>query len=273
MPFFYAPDHLDRQRLPADSRTWVIVSKRAVETAVIFVHGFRGDALATWEGFEELAVQSSAFRNTDLYFFGYDGLLSNTLASSSFLYDLLDGLGNNPAQMLGTLAQGPLVEHRKLGYKKIILIAHSLGAVVCRWTLLRSIDQQSPWRDRIQTMYFAPAHCGSDLARLTGEASSGFAWLKGLVAGINASLPLLRELDYQSPIMRDLERRTLALAAANPILKPSKIVIAEREIVVNNWIFGQDPFPRALRGTDHITVCKPTRDLPEPFQMLEEMVK
>ena len=165
-----------------DGNSWVIFSKQSVTTALVFVHGFRGDPLETWKGFDVMPVQKSAFQSADLYFFGYDGLLSNSHAAASFLFDLLDELGKDPSGMLKFLSKHKLAENRKQGYARIIVVSHSLGAVVSRWALLRAVEENSKWLDCIRTLYFAPAHRGSNLAQLWIEKVERFPWLKVFAA-------------------------------------------------------------------------------------------
>jgi pimeloyl-ACP methyl ester carboxylesterase len=272
MPFVYAPHHREIEKLPADPNSYVILTRNEAKAAVVFVHGFTGKARETWQGFEEGATQSEAFRNVDLYFFGYDGFLSNTLAATSFLYSLLQGLGTDPAPLLGTLADQADRDNRAKGYERIVVVAHSLGAVVSRWALVRAAEEKAPWATKIRYLLFAPAHRGSDLARLAAEGLGGLSWLKPLLEGLKAGSPLIRELDRESPVLQELEERTRELLPENPFLKATRVVIAEREVVVNNWIFAGDPFPQALRGTTHESVCKPSAVQPEPLRILTELL-
>jgi pimeloyl-ACP methyl ester carboxylesterase len=266
--FTYAPYHEVSAVVPADRNSWVILSKEPVKTAVVFVHGFNGDARETWKGFER-APERPAFRNTDLYFFGYDGRGSNTLAAASFLFQFLDLLGNKPHELLGTLLSPEGRQYRVNGYARTILVAHSLGAVVSRWALVRAAEENAEWRSKLKLVLFAPAHCGSDLAVLAKE-SFDFAWMKALLGGVKAALPLVRELQSDSRLLEDLESRTKQMLPDHPHLRATKVIIAEHEVVVNNWLFANDPFPIALRRTDHVNICKPTQVLPEPLRLVED---
>lgn len=272
MPFGYAPDHEVLKPLPGESRSFVILTKRKAEVAVVFVHGFNGDAVRTWGDFETLAAEDPRFRQTDFYFFGYDALFSNVMAAASFLHGMLDQLGRDPLPLLGTLATPEAQMNRKDGYSKIVIVAHSLGGVVSRWVLLRAVEEQAPWVGKLRYLLFAPAHRGSDLAGLATQGAEGISFLKFLVEALKAGSPLVRELDSRSPVLADLERRTKELAAQHACLRATRVVIAEKEMVVNNWIFALDPYPQALRGTNHESVCKPNAVRREPLEILSEVI-
>lgn len=266
----YAPNHYDCAPLPGDERSKVILSKHKPTALIVFVHGFRGDALETWQQFDELAISNPKFKNADLVFFGYDGYLSNVLAGSSFLFDLLNDVDTNPAAIVG-INKPDLIAARKQGYQRIILVAHSLGAVVCRWAIVRAVEEKKSWREKLKLLLFAPAHTGSDLASLATAASAHFAWISLFVEAAKAKVPLVKELDPSSRVLAELAARVQRVQN-EPCLKASRVVVAEHEIVVSNLPFPGDPCPDALRGTDHVSVCKPSQKWPKAIQFLQELL-
>jgi hypothetical protein len=268
--FVYAPNHYDCAGLPGDDRSKVILSRNKPDALIIFVHGFRGDALETWQDFDQLVITNPRFRNADFIFFGYDAYHSNVLAGASFLYNLLNDLEReNRAAIAG--ATNPEIAGIRCEYKRIILVAHSLGAVVCRWAIVRAVEERKDWRSRLRLLLFAPAHTGSELAHLATSAAGGFAWVSLFVQAVKANVPLVRELDPSSRILTELAGR-VSKAKNEPCLKASRVVIAEREVVVSNLPFPGDPCPDALRDTDHISVCKPTAARMKPIQYLEDLL-
>ncbi|HVY94352.1 MAG TPA: hypothetical protein VHA14_16440 [Bryobacteraceae bacterium] len=268
--FVYAPNHYDCASLPGDERSRVILSRHKPDTLVIFVHGFRGDALETWQDFDQLVITNPRFKNADFIFFGYDAYLSNVLAGASFLYNLLNDLEENPASVT-SITNPNIAAARREKYKRIALVAHSLGAVVCRWAIVRAVEEGKDWRSRLRLLLFAPAHTGSDLAHLATSAAEGFAWISLFVQAVKANVPLVRELDPSSRILTELADR-VSKTKNEPCLKASRVVIAEREIVVSNLPFPGDPCPDALRDTDHISVCKPSAARMKPVQYLEDLL-
>jgi hypothetical protein len=268
--FVYAPDHYDCASLPGDERSKVILTRNKPDTLVIFVHGFRGDALETWQDFDQLVITNPRFRHADFVFFGYDAYLSNVLAGASFLYNLLNDLEEKNRAAIAGVAN-PEIAGVQCEYKRIILVAHSLGAVVCRWAIVRAVEEGKNWRSRLRLLLFAPAHTGSELAHLATSAAGGFAWMSLFVQAVKANVPLVRELDPASRILTELAGRVLR-AKNEPCLKASRVIIAEREVVVSNLPFPGDPCPDALRDTDHISVCKPTAARMKPVRYLEDLL-
>src|SRR3954447_10392613 len=184
----YAGNHYDPDSLPGDSRSKVIFSKHSPTALIVFVHGFRGTALETWQDFDQLAITNDAFKNADLLFFGYDAYLSNVVAGSSFLFCLLKELDSDPPAIVG-INKPQVVAARANGYQRIILVAHSLGAVVCRWAMVRAVEEKCAWRAKVKLLLFAPAHTGSDLASIASTAVLGFPGAALFVEAVNAKVP------------------------------------------------------------------------------------
>jgi pimeloyl-ACP methyl ester carboxylesterase len=269
----YWQHHFVLADVPGHRRSKVIPARGTPNRAVVFVHGFTGDALETWRHFDHLLPESPRFQNCDIYFFGYDGFKSNTLAAASFLYRLLDDLGHRPASLLSPLIPSVGTGQRAGGYSRIVLAAHSLGALVSRWALLQAWERKCSWGDRVKVILFAPAHSGSELHRLTSQALGGFSWARALLSGAEVGCPLIRELQPGSPVLQSLAERTArAVQAGASFLVPACVVIAEREIVVNNVPFGEDPCPVALPDTTHESVCKPHHLSDPQVALLENLL-
>jgi triacylglycerol esterase/lipase EstA (alpha/beta hydrolase family) len=245
-----SPNHFAVTSL-GDGRTQVIGSRFPAKCCIVFVHGFNGKALDTWKGFDTLALQNAALEETDLIFFGYDGLRSNALASASFLFDLVDD----------ALGAGRLLKPVKTvppAYGKCVIAAHSLGAVVTRWVLLRAYHEKRLWLDKISYLLFAPAHCGGVVVDSVSELLDANVLTKLLGNAAKASLPLLNELAPDSTILKTLQEQTrAAIDAGCSALRAKRVVIAEYEQVVSNLPFPGDRYPTAIRDASHTTVCKP----------------
>ena len=235
-----------------DGRTKILASYETPNACILFVHGFNGDALETWEGFDTVALRDSRLKHADLVFFGYDGVRSNVLASASFLYDLIDDLltkGTSVADLRNEVVK----------YQRCVVVAHSLGAVVSRWAILRGYTEHRPWMERVRYLLFAPAHCGEIIVGNLMEVLATTKITKALVGVAHSTVPLLKELGPESRVLRTLEHRTrAAISAGCETLRANRVVVAEYEDVVSNVPFAEDPFPTAVRDAHHTSVCKPT---------------
>src|SRR5260370_15133055 len=113
-----------------------------VDTAVVFVHGFLGDATSTWEHFPYLidacAGEYPWWNNTDAFFYKYRGSHRIPIAvhSEEFLPFLAE-IFPFPNERLFIPLFAPLERLRPAGfrYRKLILVGHSEGAVVIRRAL------------------------------------------------------------------------------------------------------------------------------------------
>ena len=245
-----SPNHYSVTSL-GDGRTQFIGCRLVADSCVLFVHGFNGDALETWKGFDTIALQRQELKHTDLVFFGYDGLRSNALASASFLFELLDDLMRGGSLLRRVKAETP-------AYERCVIASHSLGAVVTRWVLLRAYTQKCSWLEKVRHLLFAPAHSGGIVVDSVSELLGATAITKFLGNAAKAKLPLLNELAPGSVILKALEEQTrAAIASGCDALRAKRVVIAEYEEVVSNLPFAGDPFPTAIRNARHTTVCKP----------------
>src|ERR1700744_4772757 len=90
---------------------------------IIFIHGFAGHPVNTWGDFRDTILDYPEFSTSDVIFFHYDSTRLHMSASALEFYDCLkDWI--TPPETIGGLVRG------KTSYEKIILVAHSLGALV-----------------------------------------------------------------------------------------------------------------------------------------------
>ena len=104
------------------------------------------------------------------------------------------------------------------------------------------------------------------------SAVQGFSWLTLFVEAAKAKVPLVRELEPTSRILSELAERVARLQQGTTLLRASRVVVAEHEIVVSNLPFPGDPCPDALRATDHVSVCKPKLGHDRAVRFLEELL-
>ena len=249
----------------------VLFSANPSRKGILFIHGFSGNALETWSNFPTLLPECPKFIGRDLYFYGYDGLKHDMYASAAIFRTFLANLFT---QTVGILSQNlPLSAQRSVdfGYDEIVIVAHSLGAVIARRALLDATTQNAQWTPKTKLVLYAPAHMGAKVADLALEAITSFAFLKLFGVFTRFNSPLIDQLKSGSPDLQKLLDDTIAATANsnNMHLIAMKVFIAPDEKIVTNRSFGQDPPPDAIPGTSHTTVCKPRKDFLTPLEYLE----
>ena len=149
------------------------------EAAIIFVHGFGGNAEETWGRFPELVRKSRAMGKWDIYSLGYATKLS---------FDLVGIWEADPdipklARYLHTACTTPPLDR----YKSLALIAHSMGGLVVQRAL---IDFDDLTELVTHVFLFGTPSAGLRKASL-------FRWLKRQ----------FRDMSYKNPFIKDLRQR------------------------------------------------------------------
>jgi pimeloyl-ACP methyl ester carboxylesterase len=249
--------------------------------AVIFIHGYGGNAITTWGAFNTLLPLEEKAKDYDFIFYGYDGIRNNTFPSAQIVYQFLDQLFNQPLGILNPHLS--LSGKRTAGftYNKVILAAHSLGTVLVRWTLLTAheTDKNHPWANKISTILYAPAHMGASVDELALQLAAGKDFISAIfhklhIAGQFFS-PLIAELKANSPMLLQLQQHTAqAIKDGCGFAIPQKVILAEKDRIVDNIPFVGDPLNRyvTIPGSTHTSVCKPSRDFLEPFDYLTKIL-
>lgn len=255
-----------------DRQVQALFSTNPNRKAIIFIHGFTGDAIRTWSDFHELLPSHPKCSQTDLFFYGYDGLRAELHASAGILRGFLDRLAGDPAALLAANLPPSAQRPRDFSYTDVVLVAHSLGAVICRRALLDATKNKVSWVSKIKLVLYAPAHMGATAADLAVEAMGSFGFLKLFGIGMRFSSPLIDELKPGSVVLSQLLQDTLAATqgGSNPHLIAQRVIIAEYEKVVKNLSFASDPPGIPIPDTDHMTVCKPSKLRLQPLELLEQ---
>ena len=240
--------------------------------AVLFIHGFSGDAIQTWSNFHELLQECPKCSGRDLFFYGYDGLRAEMNASASIFRAFLDRLFGSTEQFLNDNLPPSAQRADDFGYDELVIVAHSLGAVISRRALLDATRKNSDWVTKTKLVLYAPAHKGARVADLALEAASSFSFARLFGVATRFVSPLIDQLKPGSPALKQLlaDTEKFRQGGANSHLVANKVVIAEHENIVENETFGEDPPPEAIANTSHRSVCKPRKDFPFPFKHLEE---
>ena len=255
-----------------DKDVQVLFAAQPDGRAVLFIHGFSGDAIDSWSHFHELLPQCPKCAGRDLFFYGYDGLRAEMNASASIFRTFLDRLFGSTGQFLRDNLPPSIQRPANFRYDELVIVAHSLGAVVSRRALLDATKKKSDWVTRTKLVLFAPAHKGAKVADLALEAASSFPFTKLFSAFLRFTSPLIDQLKPNSQALKQLlaDTETFRKGGANAHLVASKVVIAEHESIVENETFAEDPPPYAIPDTSHMSVCKPRKDFLNPLSHLED---
>lgn len=280
--------HLFSELCCADGKAWGEDSSARFscaanpDTAIVFLHGFNGGAVTTWLDFPELLARNVNARGSDLFFIGYQSTREQIPASATRFRGLLKALGTSPATDVvnPSIPPGATYRDRTFAYARIIVCAHSQGAVVARRALLdaRRLPKGAPWLERVRLVLFAPAHKGARILALLsatiGVIGSKFAALSE--SALQFRYPPLQDLDQQSATLKALEQETIAALSGAPTALDclrAYVLHGSGDNVVHMDGFADD-YPMALYdGATHISVCKPRGDLTMPLDFLVEAMK
>lgn len=156
-----------------------VVSVRVTDNqaAVVFVHGFGGHTTKTWAKFPELLTEDSRFNGWDVLCVGYE---------SKLVPDFLRGVWTSDADLktLGTLLCNTLQGDGLGAYKRLVLIAHSMGGLIVQ----KALVDHSELVDRVDHVFFfgTPSN---------GLKKAGrFFWVKDQVGDMAAGSPFITEL-------------------------------------------------------------------------------
>jgi alpha-beta hydrolase superfamily lysophospholipase len=118
-------------------------------------------------------------------------------------------------------------------YKGVIIVAHSLGAVVSRLTLLDAYWRNLAWTQRTGLVLFAPAHSGAQILPLASLAL-GVLRLAPAEALARFRYQVLQDLGENSQPLVDLAEKTRkALTKGAQHLIAKRVVHAGQDKIVN----------------------------------------
>lgn len=252
----------------------------AVRACIVFVHGFGGHAVQTWLDFPALLPEEGQCAQYDVLFFGYDGLFDTADFSAANLRDFLSALLNAPATKVlnPSRPQGAAERVATFQYDRIILCAHSLGAVVTRRAVLdlaQTSESNVDAMQRLRLQFFAPAHKGAHIIEFGEQVLAAIPLpfpIDGLAAAaIKMKFPALHDLEVGCQTLADLEAATRTLLQTNPArynFLRAHVLHGQKDRVVAHTPFGQDHPQQFVRGHDHRTVCKPTGTFRAPLELL-----
>jgi alpha-beta hydrolase superfamily lysophospholipase len=253
-------------------------------TAIIFVHGFNGSARGTWEEFPSVIRTMPEARGADAFFVNYPSTTESVQICAEEFRAFLTDILRDPIQTVVNPSLPRAANQRGIAplYTRVVLVAHSMGAVVVRRAVL-DLNREgiaTHERDAIRLLFFAPADKGSELPELV---ASGL-WLSFLPGAQLVGKLLvnhyrsLADLDKQSPALSLLsddskEARAKRIANGEPddYLR-AHVLHAHRDKVVVQIRFDNDRWGRPIAGQNHRTSCKPKGTYRRPADELRRLL-
>lgn len=261
--------------LPVGRKSRVWLSRHPDAGAILFVHGFGGDPLDTWDRFPSLLPGDPACLGHDLYFYGYDSLKRQVAYSAAELSAFLVDLFEKPADVIAS-ASRHVADKRPPGfsYKRVVVVCHSLGALIARRALL-DIARRSgvrPHLGNVRIVLFAPAHLGArDVVEMAKEVL-GIIKLKVLATSLQFKWTVLDDLKIGSDalelLLTDTEAEYLAskdVGGTTRHVVAEIVVHAEFDTIVVQNTFHEDPQLTRAPGQSHSSVCKPSGGYLDPL--------
>jgi alpha-beta hydrolase superfamily lysophospholipase len=257
------------------------VSKAQAERLVVFVHGFRGRAIDTWQRFPESGRTSEWWRASDMLFVGYDSVRDTITGVAARLRRELPRFYPDVPNDLLTIGDASVRPTSSKPYRELLLVGHSLGGVVVRRALCDVARgwfeerETEPDADRpalldAQVRLFSPASAGFRSAGWLGMTQASLLW-RALNMYLRRS-SAYTDLQPNSPFLADTRRRTEELVAARrndlAALRAS-ILWANPDDVVLAEGYDSDHVEDSVDNTTHSKVCKPSAAYRAPWVFVE----
>lgn len=210
---------------------------------LVFVHGFNGDTLKTWTGFIEQIITDRDFSNSDILFYGYSTFESQAYTHSTVL----------------TKDLNEFLEKYDINYKKIIIIGHSLGAIITRYAVINAYEKKYKWAEKIKIYLFAPAHNGARIQNLIFLGLPSFTKLLGSV--ILYKYPIIDDLKPGSLCLERLEKKVKSYCgtAFEKNLIAYILEAKNDKIVHNNYFCFDIHSDNSPVKKSHTSICKPKK--------------
>jgi triacylglycerol esterase/lipase EstA (alpha/beta hydrolase family) len=228
----------------------------SADRLIIFIHGFGGGALKTWKGMSELLNNPDA-AHSDIVFYGYRSLTAPARNSATLFRGFVrDAEQVNRAWAHAIWRAGADPDERH--YDEILIIAHSLGAVVTRRALLDAVGLSEQWAGKARLLLFGPAHMGTRLVELQNMfKSQPMQFLSDLFTIVQANLPVLYDLTEGSKFLKELNREArAAISAGEKMHVASEVWFGETDKVVITDRFCSDPVSHVAANEGHCSVCR-----------------
>jgi hypothetical protein len=231
------------------------------------VHGFGGAGTATWEIFLVGTIAEAS--KADAFFIDYPSKTHSVAFCAALIRTFLFDLVRDPVYRIiqPSLPANAPNRARDERYRRVIIVAHSMGAVITRRAVmdferLSAITFSDDELSKFCLLFFAPAHCGSDIPLLIASGF-GLDGVKPLGLAARKFYPSLRDLEEGSPALIKLaedcrrlrEERTQRGLSTYHLC--ATVYHAQNDRVVSQNDFDHDPPFEPVMGKNHRSICKP----------------
>ena len=278
MPAPSTPCHSPRRLSTPDPEGWIIyLAHQQPRRLVVFVHGFHGGPLGTWQEFPQ--SNSAWWKESDMLFVAYDSATLTIAGVAELIRDELPKFYPGIRHDLLVSGNVRLREDGDLAYEELVLVGHSLGGMIVRRALC---DAAQEWLNgphpsipqpailQARTKLFSPASAGLRLAGWYGMLRATTPW--GVVNMVLRRSPAFTDLQQDSPILTDTRQVTEALVRHYGSMMDAlvaQIAWASPDNLVLDIPYSTDKPVRHVPGTTHRSVCKPTAGYPYPRTVVE----
>ena len=265
----YGPHFIhDRFTNTTSSNTQTYWSRKDPDRLFIFIHGFKGDALKTWNNFPQYIGINKEFSSADIIFYGYDSLFTQVANSGLSFCEFIESFTKSNWELIpDSFAKS---RKKEIRYNDITIISHSLGALVCRQALIEGKMRQYIWYEKTRMVLYAPAHHGNRLQSKLKAAFAKFGMIADcILAGMETRIVTLDDLDPKSIIIaQQKDAVNEACRKDDRSLCARAVFWCPTDLVVLNAPYGQDPPAMHIDQCNHLSICKPSSNNLEPLDKL-----
>ena len=272
--FHLLPRWIDIEHFPSKRKALLILSKKRPKTLIVFIHGFNGSPLKTWNEFPSLVNTHSAFEVCDMAFYDYDSKGIQAAASGINLAHFITRISSrNERLSIDDIQYGAYSNYK---YDKILFVAHSLGAIVTRRAMIYAYEKHLPWVQSASMFFFAPAHKGA--IAILPIMQMFFPGPLQIIAGfLRFKIPTINDVDMKLPdcSLLDLFAQTQRLyeeKVSENVFIANAIIWAENEKIVKNEKFFLDPPADLINKKSHTNICNPNKKYILPLELIVNCV-
>jgi len=274
--------------------SYVLLTDDVPDTAIVFVHGFAGNAVTTWVDFHaqiDGRQYGPAFKKTDVFFYSYD-------STANFVWQSANRLGNFIEHVVGKMskdtlrlwlpqgrdwskvAKQVLDEKMSRTYSKVLLVGHSLGGVVIRKLVLKCVDKERdadpihPLLENRSPVLFAPAIKGFIHGQTVAQIVSLATVISvGFVIWVLRRGKVYTQLLEGSSTLVDLEKFTEEAFASNALPGlAARIYFGVDEEIVTPGKYKCDK-QKDKPDRRHVDICKPSSSFDDPVKWVIDGLK